>query len=118
MNQYEQQNRERLIRLITALPSSSTPVGWQHTGTHAIGGLTEIGFSKNSELLLVISNSGRGVIDCTSGEKIARDYEVDGDWYLPSMLQCQGIGPLKTETVQIAGMQGEAYQLAINLASR
>ena len=118
MNQYEQQNRERLIRLITALPSSSTPVGWQHTGTHAIGGLTEIGFSKNSELLLVISNSGRGVIDCTSGEKIARDYEVDGDWYLPSMLQCQGIGPLKTEKVQIAGMQGEAYQLAINLASR
>ncbi|HEX8606076.1 MAG TPA: hypothetical protein VF774_25765 [Pseudoduganella sp.] len=106
MNQYEQQNRERLIRLVTALPSSSTPQGWQQTGTFAIGGLSDIGFSKNFELLLIISSSGRGVIDCTTGEKIARDDEVDGDWYLPSMLQCQGIGPLKTETVQIAGLQG------------
>jgi len=69
MTDYEKKNRQRLITLLSNLPSCASPVGWKSMGKFAVGGLTEIGFSKNTELLLVISSSGRGVIDCAWGEK-------------------------------------------------
>jgi len=81
MNEYEKNNRARLIQLLSKIPSQPCPPGWRKTGTFAVGGLTEIGFSQRSELLLVVSSAGRGVIDCTQGRKIARDDQVDGDWY-------------------------------------
>lgn len=106
MNEYEKKNRERLISLLSNLPSCESPEGWQAVGKFAVGGLTEIGFSKTAELLLVVSSSGRGVFDCAQGEKIARDDEVDGDWYKPAELVCQGIGPLQDEAIYIAGLNG------------
>lgn len=62
-------NHERLISLLSNLPSCESPEGWEAVGKFAVGGLTEIGFSKTAELLLVVSSSGRGVIDCAQGEK-------------------------------------------------
>ena len=106
MNAYEQANRDRLARLIAALPRCAAPHGWRHQGTLAVGGLAEIGFSRASDLLLVVSSSGRSVIDCASGQKIARDDEDGGDWYRPLMLTCEGIGPLAGETIGIAGLHG------------
>src|SRR5205807_821088 len=43
------------------------PLPWKETGHYAVGGLTEVGFDDQSELLLVVSQNGRGVFDCTSG---------------------------------------------------
>jgi hypothetical protein len=106
MNDYEKANRERLITLLTNLPSSERLNGWEVSGRFAVGGLTEIGFSTQAELLLVISNSGRGVIDCMEGKKVFRDDEVDGNWYKPLALTCEGIGPIEGETIQIAGLNG------------
>ncbi|MDR6742526.1 hypothetical protein J2X56_004557 [Herbaspirillum sp. 1173] len=106
MNDYEKNNRARLIQLLSKIPSQACPPGWQKTGAFAVGGLTEVGFSQRSELLLVVSSAGRGVIDCTRGEKIARDYEINGDWYSASSLTCEGIGPLKDERIQLAGLVG------------
>jgi hypothetical protein len=107
MNEYEKKNRERLIALLSKVPSGVSPDGWERMGTFAVGGLVEIGFSKNAELLLVVSVSGRGVIDCAQGMKIFRDDdEVDGAWYMPGELVCKGIGPLEAETIQIAGLHG------------
>lgn len=106
MNDYEKANRERLIKLVLNLPVNEAPQGWKNTGKFAVGGLREIGFSKRSELLLVVSISGRGVIDGTLGNKIARDEEGEGDWYEPAKLLCLGIGPLQDEHVQIAGLHG------------
>lgn len=103
---YELKNRERLAGLLSLIPSYAAPDGWQQTGFFAVGGLAEVGFSKNSELLLVVSSSGRGVIDCATGARIARDDESYGNWYVPETLQCVGIGPLADETVQIAGLHG------------
>ncbi|AJZ89876.1 hypothetical protein VW41_12960 [Klebsiella michiganensis] len=78
----------------------------------AIGGLSEIGFSRQyPHLLLVISSSGRGVIDCRNGEKIARDTEAYGEWYDPILLTCKGIGPLIDETVTISGQCGGGLPL-------
>jgi len=112
MNEYEKNNRARLIQLLSKIPSQACPPGWQKTGTFAVGGLTEVGFSQRSELLLVVSSAGRGVIDCTRGEKIARDDEINGDWYSASSLTCEGIGPLKDERIQLAGLVGGGLPLA------
>jgi len=73
----------------------------------AVGGLTEVAFSRNyNHLLLIISSSGRGVLDCLSGEIIARDYEEYGNWYDSVGLTCAGIGPLSGEILSIAGLCG------------
>lgn len=108
---YEQKNRERLAGLLSFIPSNPAPEGWQQTGFFAVGGLTEVGFSNNAELLLVISLSGRAVIDCSTGARIARDEERDGDWYLPHVLHCMGVGPLADEAVQIAGLHGDGLPM-------
>lgn len=106
MNDYELQNRNRLIHMLDQLPTRRCPEGWRHLGMFAVGGLTEIGFSKRAEMLLIVSRSGRGVIDCELGKKVARDEEEHGDWYMPAALTCEGIGPIQGERIQIAGLHG------------
>ena len=88
------------------IPNGRCPVGWRLSGSIAIGGLTDIGFSKNSDLLLVLSGHGRGVIDPMVGAVIARDDETDGDWLNRRLLLCDGIGPLADEAIQLAGLNG------------
>lgn len=99
--------KNRLSGLLKNIPKSSTPSGWELCVEIAVGGLTEIGFSRqHNNLLLAVSSSGRGVIDCCSGEKIARDYEEYGDWYDPFNLSCLGIGPILEEIITISGLCG------------
>lgn len=83
------------------------PRPWKDVDTWAIGGLTEIGFGPGTELLLVVSTQGRGVIDCHSGVKVARDPSgpVD-DTYDPHRLMAKGIGPLDRQEIRIAGLHG------------
>ncbi|PVZ87938.1 hypothetical protein C9426_10085 [Serratia sp. S1B] len=100
------ENRTRLTNLLNRVEKRESPLGWKVSASIAIGGLTEVGFSKVTHQLLVISSSGRSVIDCATGEKLARDYEEYGDWYDSLSLTCQGIGPLEGELVTIAGMCG------------
>jgi hypothetical protein len=74
---------------------------------HAVGGLTEVGFGDDSDYLLVVSSQGRGVIDCRSGEWVARDRaEPDASWYDERRLRAQGIGPLESQTIRLAGLHG------------
>jgi hypothetical protein len=70
----------------------------------AVGGLHAVGFDRETELLLVVSSSGRGVIDCKTGLRVARDYEesFEGDRYL----EAGGIGPLEGQTLRLAGLLG------------
>jgi hypothetical protein len=60
MNDYEKANRDRLVALLSKLPPGECPDGWEISGRFAVGGLTDIGFSKHAEFLLVVSSSGRG----------------------------------------------------------
>lgn len=99
-------NRQRLATLLNKIANKDQPLGWKTVTTLAVGGLLEIGFSKVNHQLLIISSSGRSLINCINGEKVARDYEEDGDWYNPINLTCQGIGPIADETLLIAGLHG------------
>jgi hypothetical protein len=48
--------------------------------TFAIGGLHEVGYATDQDLLIVLSSQGQGIFDCIKGEKIARVHD-DMDWW-------------------------------------
>lgn len=85
------------------------PAPWERVATHALGGLTEAGYAEGSDWLLVISSRGRGLFNCLSGERAARDYaEPDGDagWYDEVGLVARGIGAIEGQVVRLAGLHG------------
>jgi hypothetical protein len=82
----------------------SPPSPWQVISPVAIGGLTSVGFDRDSDILLIVSHQGRGVIDCLSGKKLAKD---DDEYFEDSNhLEAEGIGPLSGKTINIAGLFG------------
>ena len=73
----EDENKKRLQTLVDQTKKIDEPNGWKKT-IFAIGGLSEIGFSKqNPNLLLVISSQGRGLIDCQNSKLIERDNDTN-----------------------------------------
>jgi len=50
---------------------------WGKIDWFAVGGLREIGFYKNTNYLMVMSNN-RGIFDCYEGKRVAREYS---DYY-------------------------------------
>ncbi|WP_417388546.1 hypothetical protein [Gimesia sp.] len=99
-------NGERLIALLNQIREAESPDGWERVTSIAVGGLTDLGFSQSSPHLLVISSQGRVVIDCQTGEKVARNYDEMDDWFKPQLQLCQGIGPLASEWIQTCGING------------
>ncbi|MDP9317232.1 MAG: hypothetical protein M3R24_41315 [Chloroflexota bacterium] len=100
---YQIKLEERFRRI----PLTPPPAPWEYVGVYGVGGLENIGFAEESELLLIVSSSGRGVLNCTTGERVARDYDTD----IPSMhniiqLQTPGIGPLTDHMIRMAGLHG------------
>ncbi|HEX2475542.1 MAG TPA: hypothetical protein VHK01_12395 [Lacipirellulaceae bacterium] len=86
---------------------ASPPQPWVCLASHAVGGLTEIGFADDTDLLLVVSSQGRGVFDCLTGERVARDRdECDDDCYDERRLRARGIGPLNAQSIRLAGLHG------------
>lgn len=79
---------------------------WVPVASIAIGGFEAAGFSDDSDYLLVVTSSGRGVFSTRTGEKVARDSNYDGSWYDLSALTCLGIGPLEGESLHVAGIHG------------
>lgn len=77
------------------------PHPWLRRYVVMTGGLVGAGFADASDLLLVVTHDGRGLVDCLSGEKIARDN-------VPSCpdevtREVPGIGPVSAEQIVIAG---------------
>ena len=100
------QNLEELRDRLIAMPVEAAPSPWQRTMVATVGGLTEVGYARNSDLLLVVSAQGRGVFDCLSGERIARDREENWDGLNQTLLVSPGIGPLEGQAVRLAGLHG------------
>jgi len=99
-------NQMRLQKLVDLTTISDTPDGWIKE-SFAVGGLSEVGFSKKyPELLLVVSSQGRGVIDCSKLELIDRDSNDDFDWINSQELWAFGIGKLKDERIMVGGLHG------------
>lgn len=111
MSGLEVQNRARLTALLENIPDQRCPAGWVLSGSVAVGGLTEIGFSTSADLLLVLSSGGRGVIDPAKGAVIARDHQTVGDWLNEHLLLCDGIGPVEGESIRLAGLSGGGLPL-------
>ncbi|MCA9238510.1 MAG: hypothetical protein KDA44_23725 [Planctomycetales bacterium] len=94
-------NRIRAATVAPPLPP------WTQLAVHAVGGLTEVGFADDSDLLLVVSSQGRGVIDCLTGELVARDRTEPNDgWHDERRLRAFGIGPLEGRLIRLAGLHG------------
>jgi hypothetical protein len=89
-------------------PLPTLPPPWKRLFLH-VGGITEIGYARDSDLLLVISTAGRGVYDCLTGERLAHrvvpPYDYDS-WWFPTKLEALGIGPLENQAIRIAGLCG------------
>ncbi|MCP4155164.1 MAG: hypothetical protein GY757_45990, partial [bacterium] len=88
----------------TGAVCSDPPLPWTRIASHGVGGLWAVGFGKGTDFLLVVSSSGRGVFDCCTGEKVARD--DDDDAYDDIALEALGIGPLEDELVGMSGLEG------------
>lgn len=93
-------------RQIRTTPLTPPPSPWRVSGVFAVPQLEAIGFDRESELLLVVSRDSLGVIDCASGEKIARKGGTQRDSRPQHLLQAKGIGPLEHVDVAIAGRKG------------
>lgn len=103
MSHTEQLNgRLRRMRLGVA------PSPWSKAPIHGIGGLTEVGYVPGTDMLLAVSSSGRGLFDCLTGQRIARDYTPpdEGHWYDETGLLAQGIGPVEQQIIRLAGLHG------------
>ncbi len=48
-------------------------MNWELVKIIAVGGLVNVGFVPRSTLIIVASHNGRGIFDCSTGEKTARD---------------------------------------------
>jgi hypothetical protein len=69
---------------------------WEPVTVAAVGGLTDVGFSSDGAFLLVLGHHGRGLFDCHSGERVARDGQ--DDWaFLDDGGYAEGIGPLRVD---------------------
>lgn len=79
---------------------------WNKIALYGVGGLREIGFYKNTNLILVLSGQGRGLFDCSTGEKIARD---KSDYYTEKWDSntgiVEGIADLKDELIICGGFE-------------
>lgn len=71
----------------------------------SVGGCREVGFS-GTDLLLVVSSSGRGVLRLPRGERVARDDDASLAWLDETTPAAEGIGPLAGQMVPVAGLSG------------
>jgi hypothetical protein len=94
------------FKFLEELPIQRTlPAPWKASGVFAVGGLTEVGFADSSDLILCISSSGRGVFDCTTGSRLARDESTAFGFDLGNLV-ATGIGPLAGRQIRTAGLSG------------
>ena len=94
---------EPFKKKLLSLQIEKPPSPWQHKTTILIGGLCSVGFDRDTENLLILSHQGRGVVDCSTGEKTARDKE---DYYENKYLEAEGIGCLSGKIIRMAGLDG------------
>jgi hypothetical protein len=95
-----------LRRRIRQMKTQAPMLPWKRSGGAAVGGLAAVGYADNSDLLLVVSSTGRGVFDCMTGKRIARDYDDRPSWYDRTHVLAQGIGPLEGQMIRLAGIDG------------
>ncbi len=82
---------------------------WNLKNTFAIGGLENVGFACNRDILLVLSSQGQGIFDCLNGNKIARKKD-EADWWKEFNEETntiRGFDGLENEIVKTCGLYGD-----------
>lgn len=98
-------HREKIYDILKQIPSATNPIGWTNKGSFNVGGFEYFGFDESSDLLLVISSDGRGIIDLAKSEMVARDFTED--FILDeTLLICEGFDILQDKTIKLAGKYG------------
>ncbi|MGB3636631.1 MAG: hypothetical protein WBA39_03430 [Rivularia sp. (in: cyanobacteria)] len=92
-----------LTTKLLSLEIEKPPPPWELKTAILVGGLCSVGFDRDTDNLLIVSHSGRGVVDCSTGEKSARDYE---NYYENQYLEAEGIGCLSGKIIKMAGLFG------------
>lgn len=85
--------------------SNSVDRSWENP----VGGLTEIALDSEEQYILVVSPSGRGLYDLSTGERVARDHaqpRYDSDWLDQGNHRVRGIGPLESQWLEAIGLWG------------
>ncbi len=95
-----------MVEAIRGAPIRPPPHPWREAGRHAVGGLTGVGFARDTETLLVVSSQGRGVFDCASGSRLVRDRDTECDYEDEIALEARGIGPLEGMVIRMSGLHG------------
>lgn len=93
-----------LVERVNSLQLNDSPLPWMRHDW-AIGGLHNVGYAPASDLLLVVSHQGRGVFDCLSNRKLARDAE-EGNVEDREFTSYWGIGVLEGQIIHTSGIWG------------
>ena len=104
MSTYTDALRSRLL----AIPVAPPPAPWTAIPPIAVGGLTNLGVGTADavELVLTISQAGRGLFN-DQGTLLARNSEEpDESWLDVFGLEAVGIGSLTDRRVRVAGLAG------------
>ncbi len=100
-------HHERLRSTVRSVETGLHGTPWVEVVTLAVGGLTEVGWSASGGHLLVVSSSGRGLLDASTGTWTARDRDTSfEDWFDASHVTALGIGPFGGERINVAGLAG------------
>jgi len=84
---------------------AEAPAPWRRVQVY-VNGITAVGFGAGTELLLVLTHSGLGVIDVVTGATVARKGEEDISVDDPYPTYATGIGPLAGQRIPLAGLWG------------
>ena len=103
--------QRELVSYLRSLSVQDPPAPWRYVTRVHLGGVYGVGYGESSDLLLVVSAAGRGVFDCLTGDRIARDHDDNEAWYSEDGLFAEGIGPLQGTRVSIAGIHGGGLRL-------
>jgi hypothetical protein len=103
--------QSKLRKTLERLPLTSPPPPWKCLGHFSVGGITEIGYAPDSDLLLTVSQQGRGLYDCRTGDRIERDRDSIWDGLDQQRLTSPGIGHLANVTIRLAGLHGGGLPL-------
>jgi hypothetical protein len=104
--------QRELVAYLRSLSVQDPPAPWRLVQFVRLGGVYGVGYGESSDLLMVVSSAGRGVFDCFTGDKVARDYDENIEaWYSEDGLSAEGIGPLLGSSVAIAGIYGGGLRL-------
>jgi hypothetical protein len=79
---------------------------WEFVQTFAVGGLENVGFVPETDLLLVVSAHGRGLFDCWKGEKLARDPDSSLAVFNDESGEVEGFASLAGRKIKTHGLFG------------